>query len=75
MLGGISVKDDEGRRGGEGLRAQVLNFLEEFEGAGGEFLGGWVGGEVDSVGGAVVAGFGLGHCCVFVEGLREWRDR
>ena len=63
---------EEGRGGTEGTN---FEFLEEFEVAGGEFLGGWVGGEVNSVGGAVVAGFGLGHCCVFVEGLREWRDR
>lgn len=53
-------------RGGErGERVQVLDVLEELEGAVGEFLGGWVEGQVDSVGGAVVAWFGLGHGCVW----------
>lgn len=42
---------------------QVLDLLEEFEGAGCEFLGGWVGGEIDSVGAAVVAGLGWRHVC------------
>ena len=41
MLGGVlGVGGERGDdRGGE---LQVLDFLEEFEGAGSEFLGGWV---------------------------------
>jgi hypothetical protein len=44
-----------------GLFLQVFDLLEEFERACCEFLGRWEGGYVDSVGGAVVARFGLGH--------------
>ena len=51
------------REEGEGLRVQVLDLLEEFEGAGCEFLRGWVGLQVDAIWAAVVAGFGWGHGC------------
>jgi hypothetical protein len=42
---------------------QVFDLLEELERAFCEFLGGWEGGHVDSVGAAVVAWLYLGHGC------------